>query len=159
MLFFSYFLIALDSESEAVVQAALDKIMASSDRTIIVIAHRLSTIRNADRIGFIEDGIVKEFGTHDDLMELRQGRYRRLVDAQRRGSTLESIGALVQSRSSRADDDTLVIDNWKTEEEDAERDAFSLARARSMASPDTSFMVIGSIGALVAGGRYLIDAV
>jgi ATP-binding cassette subfamily B (MDR/TAP) protein 1 len=53
---------ALDNESESIVQAALDKLMASKERTIIVIAHRLSTIRNADRIAFISDGRVKEIG-------------------------------------------------------------------------------------------------
>jgi ATP-binding cassette subfamily B (MDR/TAP) protein 1 len=52
----------LDNESESIVQAALDKLMASKERTIIVIAHRLSTIRNADRIAFISDGRVKEIG-------------------------------------------------------------------------------------------------
>ena len=61
-LFFSRHFSALDNESERIVQEALDKLMASKERTIIVIAHRLSTIRNADRIAFISDGRVKEIG-------------------------------------------------------------------------------------------------
>ena len=51
---------ALDSESERVVQAALDKLMESRARTTIVIAHRLSTIRKADRIAFIAGGKLRE---------------------------------------------------------------------------------------------------
>ena len=70
---------ALDSESEAVVQEALDK--ARSGRTTIVIAHRLSTIQNADLIVAIEEGEVAEMGTHAELIQ-RKGLYYNLVVAQ-----------------------------------------------------------------------------
>ena len=70
---------ALDSESEKVVQAAIDKLMESHDRTTIVIAHRLSTVRKADRIAFISNGKLREIGGHDDLMNKPNGRYQRLV--------------------------------------------------------------------------------
>ena len=56
---------ALDSESERIVQVALDKLMDSHERTTIVIAHRLSTIRKADRIAFIAGGKLREIGSHD----------------------------------------------------------------------------------------------
>ncbi|GKY96092.1 hypothetical protein MPSEU_000569400 [Mayamaea pseudoterrestris] len=69
---------ALDSLSEKVVQAALEKIMARKDQTCIVIAHRLSTVRDADRIGVIDNGTVVEIGTHDELMSKPEGRYRQL---------------------------------------------------------------------------------
>ncbi len=69
---------ALDSESEAIVQDALDKIMSSDTQTTIVIAHRLSTIRNADRIAVIANGKVREIGSHDELMAKQNGHYRRL---------------------------------------------------------------------------------
>merc|ERR1712019_243797 len=68
---------ARDKESEAIVQAALDKLMESKKHTCIVIAHRLTTIQNADRIAFIGDGHVKEFGSHAELMEKPKGRYKR----------------------------------------------------------------------------------
>ena len=58
---------ALDTISEAVVQQALDKLMAN--RTTIIIAHRLSTVRNADRIVVLKDGRIAESGSFDELME------------------------------------------------------------------------------------------
>jgi subfamily B ATP-binding cassette protein MsbA len=66
---------ALDSESEAVVQEALERLM--KDRTVIVIAHRLSTIRNAGRIAVLEAGRLVELGSHAELIQ-RQGVYARL---------------------------------------------------------------------------------
>ena len=70
---------ALDSESERLVQDALDKLMKG--RTSIVIAHRLSTIRNADQILVIQAGVIEESGTHQSLMELK-GLYADYVGLQ-----------------------------------------------------------------------------
>uniref|UniRef100_A0A669QSJ2 ATP binding cassette subfamily B member 4 n=1 Tax=Phasianus colchicus TaxID=9054 RepID=A0A669QSJ2_PHACC len=70
---------ALDTESESVVQAALDKIRKG--RTILVIAHRLSTVRNADLIAAFENGVITEQGTHDELME-QKGVYYKLINMQ-----------------------------------------------------------------------------
>ena len=70
---------ALDSESEALVQSALHNLMEG--RTVFVIAHRLSTVRRADRIAVIENGVVADMGTHDELMS-RLGTYRRLYELQ-----------------------------------------------------------------------------
>ena len=70
---------ALDSESERLVQDALDKLMVG--RTSFVIAHRLSTIRKADKILVIDKGIIAEIGTHEDLIS-QKGIYANLVELQ-----------------------------------------------------------------------------
>ncbi len=67
---------SLDSESEKLVQEALVTLM--KNRTSVVIAHRLSTIRNADRILVIDKGEIKESGTHNELINIKEGIYRNL---------------------------------------------------------------------------------
>jgi len=71
---------ALDAESERLVQQALEELMKG--RTCFVIAHRLSTIRSADRIVMLRDGVVFETGSHDELMSISDGAYRRMVGLQ-----------------------------------------------------------------------------
>ncbi|KAF8861956.1 putative Leptomycin B resistance protein pmd1 [Acephala macrosclerotiorum] len=73
---------ALDSESEHVVQAALDK--AAKGRTTIAVAHRLSTIQKADIIYVFDQGVIVESGTHNELMN-KGGRYSELVNLQSLG--------------------------------------------------------------------------
>ncbi len=70
---------ALDSESESLVQAALQNLM--SGRTVFVIAHRLSTVRRADRIVVLENGTISDIGAHEELMQ-KLGTYRRLYELQ-----------------------------------------------------------------------------
>jgi ABC-type multidrug transport system fused ATPase/permease subunit len=70
---------ALDTESERLVQEALERLMKT--RTTIAIAHRLSTIKNADEICVLRDGEIVERGKHDELIELN-GVYKRLNDMQ-----------------------------------------------------------------------------
>jgi ATP-binding cassette subfamily B multidrug efflux pump len=71
---------SIDPESESVIQHAIEKLIAK--RTSIIIAHRLSTIRNADNILVLEKGEVQEFGPHEKLVNLENGKYRELYEKQ-----------------------------------------------------------------------------
>jgi ATP-binding cassette, subfamily B, bacterial len=71
---------SLDAESEAAVQLALDELMRG--RTSIVVAHRLATVRKADLILVLEHGQIVERGTHDELIVLPAGHYRRYAELQ-----------------------------------------------------------------------------
>ncbi|XP_008629567.2 PREDICTED: ATP-binding cassette sub-family B member 5 isoform X1 [Corvus brachyrhynchos] len=92
---------ALDTQSESIVQAALDK--ARAGRTTIVIAHRLSTIRTADTIAGFEKGIVVEQGTHSELM-LQKGVYYSLVMQQGCSSDVQDYGTSEDSEVTEAEE-------------------------------------------------------
>ena len=106
---------ALDSESELVVQEALDQLLEREKRTTVIIAHRLTTIRNADVIVVISGGKVVEQGSHDELMLADTGHYRSLVQKQdmeggggdghdsngpSRNSSAKNLQSLVSAQSS-----------------------------------------------------------
>jgi ATP-binding cassette subfamily B (MDR/TAP) protein 1 len=141
---------ALDSESEGIVQAAIDKLMQSRNHTVILIAHRLSTVRNADRIALIAEGKVIEYGSHEELVEKPHGRYKRLFDSSKRHSTMESMGLRssgVAKLSKGGDEEEEEID-WEAKTEEEEAKAFSAKRARDLAKPDSKYMLLGAIGAV-----------
>ncbi|KAJ6477368.1 P-loop containing nucleoside triphosphate hydrolase protein [Mycena vitilis] len=91
---------ALDTQSEGVVQDALDK--ASAGRTTITIAHRLSTIKDADRIFVMGDGLVLEQGTHNELLNDENGAYARLVQAQKLRETQDRTAAETEADAEEA---------------------------------------------------------
>lgn len=78
---------SLDSESESLIQDALVNLM--KDKTVIVIAHRLSTIAKMNRIILIDSGEIKESGTHEELLALKNGQYRKLWELQAGGFIAE----------------------------------------------------------------------
>ena len=71
---------AVDTESEFLIQSALENLMKG--RTTVAIAHRLSTVKNADKLVVLDGGQIAEEGTHDELMEVDGGIYRKLVEMQ-----------------------------------------------------------------------------
>jgi ATP-binding cassette subfamily B protein len=81
---------SIDTETEAIIQHAIEKLIAK--RTSIIIAHRLSTVRNADNILVLDHGERKEFGPHDELLKKEDGLYKRLYEIQ-----FEQSGAGVQA--------------------------------------------------------------
>ncbi|KAI9913593.1 hypothetical protein PsorP6_006666 [Peronosclerospora sorghi] len=166
---------ALDTESERIVQASLDQLLANSNRTTIIVAHRLSTIRNANRIAVHKGGAIVEMGSHDELMKLESGHYRQLVEAQNRVAPNEKeksrAEVLVVENPESLDDFPVrsgqtskrsISCQSKSEKEgaietmnDAEAMAdvdlppFSLARVWKMSLPEWKFMLVGSLGAIV----------
>jgi ATP-binding cassette subfamily B protein/subfamily B ATP-binding cassette protein MsbA len=72
---------SVDTGTELLIQQALERLMQG--RTTIIIAHRLSTIRNADQIVVLEDKSIRERGTHEQLIQVKDGLYRKLYSVQR----------------------------------------------------------------------------
>ncbi|XP_019185748.1 PREDICTED: ABC transporter B family member 15 [Ipomoea nil] len=161
---------ALDSESERVVQEALDE--AAIGRTTIIIAHRLSTIRNADLIAVVQNGQVKEIGSHDHLIEDENGLYSSLVRLQQTATVAppqltvdahnsSSRRLSMVSRSSSANsfthsrrgleknDDSVVSGNGGEEEK---LPVPSFRRLLAMNLPEWRQATMGSIGAILFGG-------
>ncbi|KAL4062317.1 P-loop containing nucleoside triphosphate hydrolase protein [Scleroderma yunnanense] len=106
---------ALDTQSEGIVQDALDK--ASAGRTTISIAHRLSTIKNADQIFVMGEGVVLEHGTHQGLLD-HSGPYARLVQAQKLRETKETLDDNVEvvggTNMNKAATEEIYLDRWDT---------------------------------------------
>jgi ATP-binding cassette, subfamily B (MDR/TAP), member 1 len=142
---------ALDSASEAIVQEALDKIMADESQTTIVIAHRLSTLRNVDRIAFIEKGNVRELGTHDELMAIPNGRYKRLQTLQDLDSSGRELSVDGEDAEEEAEVDDLVLQDEDEYVLDKDRERKNAQRARLLAQGDRTYFLIGGIGACFAG--------
>ncbi|ENN73431.1 hypothetical protein HUJ04_004060 [Dendroctonus ponderosae] len=153
---------ALDTNSEAKVQAALDR--ASENRTTIIVAHRLSTIRGANKIVVISDGKVVEQGTHEDLMELKK-EYYTLVTTQVQGSEkFENIGETKEKKIlDYAEDDDEDFAPKKEIDEEAEVDNYvktaSLWSIVKLNSPEWLSLVLGCIGAGAMGTAFPIFAI
>uniref|UniRef100_A0A8C3LE47 ATP-binding cassette sub-family B member 5 n=1 Tax=Chrysolophus pictus TaxID=9089 RepID=A0A8C3LE47_CHRPC len=173
---------ALDTQSEYVVQAALDK--ARTGRTTIVIAHRLSTIRTADTIAAFEKGIVVEQGTHSELM-LQKGVYYSLVMQQVReyeendkSSSVEKLNlkdhfeepvitgrGSIRRRSSRykskrsSSKKKSSKKKKKKELEEENLPAVPYSRILALNKPEWLYVLLGVIAAAVSGGVHPAFAV
>ena len=151
---------ALDSESEKVVQEALDNIMADSKLITIVIAHRLSTIRAANKIAYIDHGKVREIGTYEELMAKPNGHYKRLEDLQSldQGTNRQEIlHTAKQSYAKSPHEETekdekegLEVDKGLAEI-DAEKAKVNEKKARDLAKTELPLFIFGSVGAVLAG--------
>jgi ATP-binding cassette subfamily B protein len=80
---------SVDTETERQIQEAISRLVQG--RTTFAIAHRLSTLRNADRLVVLERGKIVEVGTHEQLLEMEGGVYRKLVDAQKELSKIKGV--------------------------------------------------------------------
>eukprot|EP01135_Chromosphaera_perkinsii_P004635 Nk52_evm28s292 gene=Nk52_evmTU28s292 len=158
---------ALDTESEGIVQEALDK--ASHGRTTFVIAHRLATVRHADSIVVLSDGIIKETGTHEELLNIQGGIYSLMVNNQlvkrneAEAKKLEFKEALKKKKTSLTKD----AHTFKTQtsikvgeegaaskdakDKDVDLSAFSFKRLYEYNKPERMYILIGVVCALGTG--------
>jgi ATP-binding cassette subfamily B (MDR/TAP) protein 1 len=148
---------ALDSQSESIVQKAIDDITTSSaDLTTIMIAHRLSSIQKADRIAVIYEGRVKEIGTHDELMAKPKGIYRKLQafsDADQ-GASVVADASKKKKKGKKGRGDALEEDELASKETDKSRERSNAKRARMLAQDDWPYFLVGGIGALLVGAVF-----
>uniref|UniRef100_A0A8C1QU71 Bile salt export pump n=1 Tax=Cyprinus carpio TaxID=7962 RepID=A0A8C1QU71_CYPCA len=153
---------ALDNESEAVVQEALDKVRMG--RTTISIAHRLSTIKNADVIVGFEHGRAVERGKHDELLD-RKGVYFTLVTLQRKGKEILSsfthpqvLPNLYEMLVTELLTVTYYESQWLPstsglpDDDSEEVEPAPVTRILKYNAPEWPYMLFGSFGAAVNGG-------
>ncbi|KAJ0989561.1 hypothetical protein J5N97_007917 [Dioscorea zingiberensis] len=133
---------ALDSESERIVQEALDN--ASVGRTTIVIAHRLSTVRNSDIIAVVQAGHIIETGSHDELIQNHNGLYFNLVHLQQSSSKTDGTENLAMSTGGKEED--------QQEMPKTKASAPSFHRLLLMNSPEWKQGMLASLCAIVFGG-------
>uniref|UniRef100_K3WT79 Uncharacterized protein n=1 Tax=Globisporangium ultimum (strain ATCC 200006 / CBS 805.95 / DAOM BR144) TaxID=431595 RepID=K3WT79_GLOUD len=165
----------LDTESERVVQAALNDLMKKTNMTTLVIAHRLSTTRNADKIVVVSSGCVVEEGSHDDLMVIPDGAYRNLYTIQQQESTKDDdadVGiTAVESNESFTEEATevshfehepqlhrssflsvisnAVVDDSATEPTTESK--FTIRSTMALSHPERSYFIAGMLGASLHG--------
>ena len=152
---------ALDTESEKLVQEALDKV--SKGRTTIIIAHRLSTIRNADVIVGIASGQVVEQGTHDELIKRENGVYANLYNTQNFESTdITHVSGGVYPDLARKDSIKSVISQKsrklltgnENNEEGEKQEKFEeqpMASIYGLNKPELFYNITGALVALLVG--------
>ncbi|KAL9622501.1 MAG: hypothetical protein Q9160_003177 [Pyrenula sp. 1 TL-2023] len=156
---------ALDSVSENLILEALANETPELPRTTIVIAHRLATIKNADKIIYLQSGDVCEEGTHAELMDIAQGHYRSLVEAQdlhplppdeHEEFHFTEIGSPLEKQMTEAFPETVE----ESDESTIHRSTFDLiARCVDLSRGEWLYIYIGLLAAVLSGGIVVGEAV
>ena len=133
---------ALDTESERVVQQALDR--ARRGRTTLVVAHRLSTIKSADIIVTIDEGSVKEIGSHIELMA-NKGHYHTLLETQLESevSLEHDMGSVVCKKQDEIENNPTNYKIKKKIETEEELPKISMSRLLRKNEPEAVFIIVG----------------
>ncbi|TMW55304.1 hypothetical protein Poli38472_013195 [Pythium oligandrum] len=159
---------ALDNESERIVQAALNDLMAKTSMTTLVIAHRLSTVRHADKIVVLSGGHIVENGKHEELLELEHGIYRTMYKMQELKSKEEEADAddedeveapshtpksagndrLGRSSHVSTQSDKSIM---HVEKNDIEKPVFTMWDIFQLSAPERRYFYTGMLGAAVSG--------
>ncbi|CAD5111259.1 DgyrCDS587 [Dimorphilus gyrociliatus] len=170
---------ALDTESESIVQDALNK--ASAGRTTIVIAHRLSTIRNANTICAFDKGHIVEKGNHDELMKIEGGIYNKLVTAQQfkdeeektdddfRSDDIDIEYQFKRQKSNGSNNSrrgkhgltsmTSIKDDEVLDDEEGDVAPTPFFQILKLNAPEWCWILVGVFGALITGGVNPVFAV
>uniref|UniRef100_K3WTD5 Bile salt export pump n=1 Tax=Globisporangium ultimum (strain ATCC 200006 / CBS 805.95 / DAOM BR144) TaxID=431595 RepID=K3WTD5_GLOUD len=164
---------ALDSESEHVVQAALNDLMDKTQMTTLVIAHRLSTVRRADKIVVLSDGTVVEEGPHDALLQIKNGVYRNLYTIQEEKAHEEAEAAAAEIKSVSLEvvdvtrDRKAIVQSVRTgghgevkptsddeSEDPAKKPQFSMFDTLALSRSERKYMITGLVAAAFNGCGY-----
>ncbi|RLN71491.1 hypothetical protein BBJ28_00022283, partial [Nothophytophthora sp. Chile5] len=153
---------ALDTESEKIVQAALNDLMVTTNMTTLVIAHRLSTIRHADKIVMLNEGHIVESGTHDELLAIERGIYQNMYQIQQLrteeehqvagrheaegGGSSTKLSRTMSSVSGKTD-----ISVSDVETNSLDRKPFGLKDIARLSKPELKYLLAGVLGTCVGG--------
>ncbi|CAK4391663.1 unnamed protein product [Aphanomyces euteiches] len=144
---------ALDTESEHVVQASLDRLLASRQRTTVIIAHRLSTIRG--RIVVLNRGHVLEDGNHESLLKIEMAQTRGNDDDDENEAIVVKSGVLRAVSTALSKEKEASATESDTTEDVSAPDV-PLSRVWGLSRPDLTHLILGGIGAVFHGGLYPI---
>nr|XP_033515322.1 putative ABC transporter B family member 8 isoform X2 [Nicotiana tomentosiformis] len=150
---------ALDSESETLVQNALDQ--ASIGRTTLVVAHKLSTVRNADLIAVVSSGCITELGSHNELIQ-KDGHYGRMAKLQRQFSShvdqeqsaeslISSVGRSSAGRQSSITSSPSIFASPLLIQDSSQASPPSFSRLLSLNLPEWKQGITGSLSAIAFG--------
>ncbi|XP_008178172.1 multidrug resistance protein 1A isoform X2 [Acyrthosiphon pisum] len=154
---------ALDSQSEGIVQDALDRVMEG--RTTIIVAHRLSTIKNADVIHAMKNGKIYESGTHTELMN-KKGLYYNLVVAQINLCDEDKEETVLEGKEDKTEDyencEEALEDCVMYEDDDFKEiknnSKYCMWKLMKFNSPEWAYLLFGCIGCTINGGLVPIYA-
>ncbi|VAH01958.1 unnamed protein product [Triticum turgidum subsp. durum] len=148
---------ALDTESERIVQEALDRVM--TNRTTVIVAHRLTTVRNADTIAVICRGSIVEKGPHHDLLRDPEGAYSQLIRLQETSHASEGASNQNKSVPFGIPHEIDVQVGCSKNITDEIQQEVPLSRLASLNKPEVPVLILGSVASAISGVIFPIFAI